>query len=93
MRRRPGSHMVRGMTDDSANREDLGRCACCGGRIAATHMLTKTYQIDERGRWRRRLDDFVEDVVVVCAGCGVEPEGQFDAGDGEFVFVPASRSA
>lgn len=80
------------MKDGSASHTDLGRCASCGGRIAATHMLTKTYQIDERGRWRRRLDDFIEDVVVVCAGCGAEPEGRFDAGDGEFVFVPASRS-
>jgi hypothetical protein len=69
---------------------DLGICSRCGGRIAATHMLTKTYEVDAAGRWRRILDDFAEDVVVVCAACGVEPEGSFDAGDGEFIFVPAT---
>lgn len=69
--------------------DDYGRCRRCGGQVAATHMLTKTYPLDASGRWQRRFDDFVEDVVVVCAACGAEPEGAF-AGDGaSFAFVPA----
>ncbi len=68
--------------------DDFGRCYRCGGRVAATHMLTKTYPLDASGRWERRFDDFVEDVVVVCANCGTEPDGGF-AGDGTlFAFVP-----
>ena len=68
--------------------DDFGRCRGCGGRIAATHMLTKTYPLDGSGRWQRRFGDFVEDVVVVCADCGAEPAGDF-AGDGTtFAFVP-----
>ncbi len=51
-------------------------------------MLTRKYEVDERGRWQRRLDEFVEDVVVVCAGCGEEPEGRYEAHDGTFAFVP-----
>ena len=77
------------MADGSGVQEDLGRCVRCGGRIAAAHMLTKTYKIDERGRWLRRLDDFIEDVVVVCVDCGVEPEGKFAVRDGEFTFSPS----
>lgn len=60
--------------------------------ITATHMLTKTYRIDDRGQWHRRLDDFIEDVVVVCAACGDEPMGRFEANDGTFTFVPAPRN-
>ena len=69
--------------------EDAGRCERCGGRIAATHMLTRTYTLDARGRWRRQLHEFSEDVVVVCTRCGAEPDGTFDACDGEFAFIPA----
>jgi hypothetical protein len=51
-------------------------------------MLTKTYPLDPDGAWQRHFADFVEDVVVVCAACGAEPEGSF-AGDGTtFAFVP-----
>jgi hypothetical protein len=51
-------------------------------------MLTKSYPLDEKGRWRRRMGDFVEDVVIVCAACGVESEGSVDAQGEEFVFTP-----
>ena len=53
-------------------------------------MLTKTYRVDEGGQWRRRLDDFIEDVVVVCAACGDEPNGCFETDGGTFTFVPES---
>ncbi len=56
-------------------------------------MLTKTYHIDEDGRWRRQLDDFAEDVVVVCATCGDEPRGRFEADNGTFTFVPVQCDA
>lgn len=69
---------------------DRGRCGRCGGRIAATHMLTRTYELDDQGRWRRRLADFVEDVVVVCSGCGEEPDGRFESDDNMFAFVPTA---
>ena len=78
------------MTDDAVPSNDLGGCRRCGGRLTATHMLTKTYRVDEAGHWRRRLDDFIEDVVVVCAACGDEPRGQFQACAGTFTFVPES---
>jgi hypothetical protein len=78
------------MVQDAEWTRDLGRCQRCGGRIAATHMLTKSYDVNESGRWHRQLGDFVEDVVVVCADCGAEPEGTFDATDGEFAFIPAT---
>jgi hypothetical protein len=68
--------------------DDLGRCRLCGGRIAATHMLTRTYEVDGAGHWERRIDEFVEDVVVVCKACGQEPEGRFEADDRGFTFVP-----
>jgi hypothetical protein len=71
-----------------AHQTDLGRCVGCGGRVAATHMLTKSYPVDEGGHWRRRIDEFVEDVVVVCAACGAEPEGRLEQRGDEFVFVP-----
>ena len=71
--------------------DDLGRCRLCGGRIAATHMLTRTYEVDLAGRWERRIDEFVEDVVVVCKSCGHEPDGRFEADDGGFSFVPGIR--
>lgn len=51
-------------------------------------MLMKTYAVDEDGRWRRQLDDFIEDVVVVCPMCGNEPAGHFEADGGTFAFVP-----
>jgi hypothetical protein len=51
-------------------------------------MLTKTYQVDRQGRWQRRLGDFTEDVVLVCSGCGAEPQGRFEVADGRFAFVP-----
>ena len=69
---------------------DIGRCTSCGGRVAATHMLTKTYRLDAAGAWQRRFDDFVEDVVVVCAGRGIEPEGSFQGDGTSFMFVPAA---
>jgi hypothetical protein len=77
------------MAQNAGRIRDRGRCESCGGRIAATHMLTKTYEVSEDGRWQRRLGDFVEDVVVVCAACGEEPQGRFEADDGEFAFIPA----
>ena len=58
-------------------------------------MLTKTYPLDAAGGWQRRFADFVEDVVVVCAECGIEPSGRFVpagsfGGDGtSFAFVPS----
>ncbi len=55
-------------------------------------MLMKTYAIDEDGRWRRQLDDFVEDVVLVCPVCGSEPAGHFEGDGCTFAFVPASSS-
>ena len=55
-------------------------------------MLMKTYTVDEDGRWRRQLDDFIEDVVVVCPMCGNEPAGHFEADGGTFAFVPANSS-
>jgi hypothetical protein len=67
---------------------DLGRCTGCGGRIAATHMLTKTYPLDTAGCWQRRFADFTEDVVVVCVDCGVEPAGGFGGDGTSFAFVP-----
>ena len=51
-------------------------------------MLTKTYPLDASGRWERRFDDFVEDVVVVCADCGAEPDGDFADDGTSFAFVP-----
>jgi hypothetical protein len=54
-------------------------------------MLTRSYSVDEAGHWRRRLDEFVEDVVIVCAACGAEPEGRIEAHGEECVFVPARR--
>jgi hypothetical protein len=51
-------------------------------------MLTKTYLLDAAGRWQRSIDDFVEDVVVVCAACGAEPEGTFGGDGTSFSFVP-----
>jgi len=56
-------------------------------------MLTKSYEVGPDGRWRRRLDDFVEDLVVACAECGVEPGGRFEADDGSFAFTPDPRRA
>ena len=58
------------MAQDHVRLDDLGRCRLCGGRIAATHMLTRTYEVDRAGRWERKIDEFVEDVVVVCKSCG-----------------------
>lgn len=55
-------------------------------------MLTRTYDIGEDGHWRRELDDFLEDVVVVCATCGKEPNGRFEADESGFAFVPADGS-
>ena len=71
-----------------AHQTDLGRCAGCGGRVTATHMLTRSYRVDETGHWRRRIDEFVEDVVIVCSACGAEPNGRCDAHGEEFAFVP-----
>jgi hypothetical protein len=51
-------------------------------------MLTKTYELDAAGGWQRRFADFVEDVVVVCASCGAEPEGTFGGDGTSFAFVP-----
>jgi hypothetical protein len=76
------------MAGDVSN--DAGCCRRCGGRIVATHMLTRTYDVGEDGRWRRKLDDFTEDVVVVCLGCGQEPEGRYEADDGAFAFLPVA---
>jgi hypothetical protein len=56
-------------------------------------MLTKSYELDARGRWDRRLDDFVEDLVLVCAACGAEPEGDLAAQEGRFEFSPNARPA
>jgi len=70
--------------------KDAGCCRRRGGRIVATHMLTRTYDIGEGGRWHRQLDDFTEDVAVVCLGCRQEPEGRFEVEDGAFVFLPAA---
>jgi hypothetical protein len=50
-------------------------------------MLTRTYQVDEEGRWLRSLADFAEDVVVVCSGCGEEPDGRVESADNVFAFV------
>ena len=72
---------------DDAERNDTGRCAACGGRIAATHMLTSTYDVE--GGWERRMGDFVEDAVVVCKECGREPPGRLEVRDDTFVFVPS----
>ena len=68
----------------------MGRCRRCGGKVVATHMLTRTYDVGEDGRWRRQLDEFLEDVVVVCATCGNEPDGRFEADASGFAFVPAN---
>jgi hypothetical protein len=89
MRRKRRRHYLPNvMSHEGQAKHDLGRCGACGGRIAATHMLTGTYEVDEHGRWQRRLDEFVEDVVVVCTICGEEPVGRFDADAGMFAFVP-----
>lgn len=53
----------------------------------AAHMLTKSYEIDEAGRWNRSLADFVEDVVIVCRQCGRQQEGRIDEIGSSFVFV------
>ena len=69
--------------------DDRGRCDHCNGRVAATHMLTKTYPLDSAGCWQRRFADFIEDLVLVCIECGAEPEGTFDGDGTSFAFVPA----
>jgi hypothetical protein len=74
-------------------RNDIGRCEGCGGRITATHMLTRSYPVDESGHWRRCIDEFAEDVVIVCAACGAEPEGKFEGQGEECAFVPARHHA
>jgi hypothetical protein len=52
-------------------------------------MLTRSYPVDETGHWRRCIDDFVEDVVIVCAACGIEPEGRFEAHGEDCALVQA----
>jgi hypothetical protein len=51
-------------------------------------MLTRSYPVDERGRWRRSVEDFVEDIVIVCAACGAEPQGRVHVHDEYCAFVP-----
>ena len=51
-------------------------------------MLTWTYEIDARGRWRRRLEDLVEDVVAVCRDCGHEAAGRFEVAGEVFTLLP-----
>jgi hypothetical protein len=75
------------------HQSDPGRCAGCGGRVTATHMLTKSYPIDETGHWRRCLGEFVEDVVIVCTACGAEPDGRLEARGEEFAFMPRRGDA
>ncbi|HXK34842.1 MAG TPA: hypothetical protein VNM91_12610 [Dehalococcoidia bacterium] len=81
------------MSEDTTALDDLGRCRHCGGRITATHMLTHMYELDERGSWRRHLDEFWEDVIVVCSRCNRPASGTFEVRDGEFRFLPEDRSA
>jgi len=82
-----------GMAQQTTSTRDAGRCEACGGRITATHMLTKSYPVDACGRWQRRIGDFVEDVVVVCSACGTEPEGCVEAHGEAFSFTPAGGEA
>ena len=65
-----------------------GACPQCGGQLTATHMLTKSYRVDDRGHWERRIADFVEDVVVVCAECGTDLEGRIESAGDAFAFRP-----
>ena len=75
------------MALDLEHARDPGSCPLCGGQLTATHMLTKSYELDGLGRWTRRIADFVEDIVVVCAQCGGEREGRFEASVDEFAFI------
>ena len=71
---------------------DLGKCRRCGGQITATHMLTRMYEVGADGHWTRSLDEFDEDIVVVCSRCNDQPAGELDARDEGFRFVPAVES-
>ncbi len=75
------------MGELAVTRRPVGACPQCGGVLAAAHMLTKTYEIDQAGHWERRLSDFVEDVVVVCRTCGTQQEGRIDEDGCSFVFL------
>jgi hypothetical protein len=66
-------------------------CHGCGGSVTATHMLTKTYSIDEHGRWTRAIDEFEEDIVLACARCGAAQEGGVTSDGETFSFVPRQR--
>lgn len=75
------------MDEFPVTRPLVGACAQCGGVLAAAHMLTKTYEIDDEGHWERRISDFVEDVVVVCRMCCAQQEGRIDEDGRSFVFL------
>lgn len=68
-----------------------GTCRRCGGQITATHMLTRMYAVSADGRWQRRLDEFDEDVVVVCSRCNDQPAGELGADEEAFWFEPADE--
>ena len=67
---------------------DLGACARCGGRLTATHMLLRTWPLDARGHWLRRLDHFSEDILIACAACGHPPAGSVQRCGNRYRFVP-----
>ena len=56
-------------------------------------MLTKSYLVDATGRWARRIGDFVEDVVVLCAACETEIEGGIQTDGEACAFTPRPGNA
>ena len=91
--RRP-ARLVTGVGGSAMNERDDSRCAACGGRVTATHMLLRTYPLDTRGRWQRCPADFSadlaesEDIVVACADCGQQPAGRVHRCANRFWFTP-----